>query len=86
MDDWPEYKQKIIELARKESVSWPFIKKLLLGLEDESFTQKVCTSLHVFNLNFSTSILKYMILAKTCPLQTRTLNCFAIISSDFSLI
>ena len=38
MDDWPEYKQKIIELARKESVSWPFIKKLLLGLEDESFT------------------------------------------------
>ena len=35
MDDWPEWKQKIIELARKESVSRLFIKKLLLGLEDE---------------------------------------------------
>ena len=38
MDDWPEWKQKIIELAGKESVSRLFIKKLLLGLEDESFS------------------------------------------------
>ena len=37
MNDWGEWK-KIIELATKESVSRVFIKKLLLGLEDESFS------------------------------------------------
>ena len=38
MDDWPEWKHKIIELAKKESSTRPLIKKLLLGLDNESFS------------------------------------------------
>lgn len=34
MDDWPVWKGKIIQLAKKESLSRPYIKKLLSGLEE----------------------------------------------------
>jgi len=52
MDDWPQWRSKIVELGKAESSTRPNIKKVLENLQDSENNDKEGMLIHTPSLSF----------------------------------